>query len=215
MLYRASFVSTRATEECVNTIHFADHASQWTGLTSSPTPAAVADELATHLVAGYRTILLNEWTFDRIDVVTVPDPLDPNAAATGGSHHVGLAGTRTGTDDELPIAVCGVAKLTTAKLGRSYRGRLFLPPIMDTQALDNGQIKATSAYLSAAQGWCNDILGSMGGGSAWSTLWIDTWHLVPVVYSRTRAMRGLSPAWESVTSITVPRGVHWLSSRTG
>lgn len=210
-IYRVSFRSHLGTLEVVNTLHL--HTNPDIGF-PDPTPTAVAAEVNTELQAAYRNLLGTTYTFDSIDVVTVPDPNNPSEVPVAGTYGLGIAGARTLADSDLPPRICGMLAWRTGLVGRSFRGRFFGPPLEASTAIVADLISAANAYTTAMNAFGQKVAdANLAAGSSWSTLWQDTWHGRFVVYSPTRRRQGFSPAWADITAYTNSRRVAYLSSR--
>lgn len=215
MLYRVNFIAVHATErvDVVNTLHVNASVKPFYQLVADPTPKEVADEIYTQLGVLWRACLATTYNFDRVSVSTVVDPNDPEQVPETGEHTVSLAGTRPVADSDLPPTVCGLISLRTGKAGRSFRGRMFMPPIENKSALQNNLINATDAYDDNLEVFRGKLDDALGGGSTWSTLWMSTWSMKVVVYSPTRHGRALTPFYSDVKATKYDRSVHWLRSR--
>lgn len=215
MLYRVNFISSKGTLSAVNTMHVITSNTAWASPFDSgnPTPQALADEINTQLNTVYRAMMGVNWNLERITAVTVPDPNDPTQVPSAGEHAVGVAGSRSVADDELPSQACGLLSLRTAFAGRSFRGRMFLPPIESSNALTDKFINSGHAYTVAVNAFKTKLDDHFTGGGTWSSLWLATWEARIVVYSPTRHKRGDEPFFAPVTTTRYDRSVHWLRSR--
>jgi hypothetical protein len=215
-IYRVAFRSSENEVDVVNVFHVGAHmdAPDWTRPhPASPSPADVAGEIESHLVTKYRAMLADSATLHDITVQDEVDPANPGDAREAHVTTVELAGTRSVSFENAPPAICAVATLTTANIGRSFRGRFFAPPLMNNSDLTNGVIDDTSAYLVAIRAFADELRQELGGGSAWTSLWMDTWHMQFGVYSRTRRAHDFSPYFSRITGFNVKRTPHWLRSR--
>jgi hypothetical protein len=207
-LARVTFRATRGADEVVNTLHYDNDDSSTVFSTSMQ---ELADRLRDDLMDGYRFFFPTDWTIEPVVVTQEKDPQDPDAAreqVTAGPGGAGT-GTWTATGDQLPIEMCAMGSERTAKIGRSFRGRIFLPP-----GWVEGQLTTPGVWLDGATYFehCEDWLGSIplepdlvtGPSGARCRL---------CVYSRTRRARDQDPYAEAVTSITLANTVRWLRSR--
>jgi hypothetical protein len=143
------------------------------------------------------------------------DPVNPTAPRESyGAILSGLTGTRSTANTDLPSALHALIQLRTAKIGRSFRGRIHMPPLLSETDLTDKLFTTSGSYYTALAAFAAKLGSSFGGGSTWSSLWIDTWHAKVGVYSRTRRARGEDTWFEPVTSASVTREPHWLRSRT-
>jgi hypothetical protein len=103
---------------------------------------------------------------------------------------------------KLSPAVCLLAQLKTAKRGRRYRGRMWMPPPYSSNELDDPGKFTTggSSYL----GKCTAFL------EAWAPFSHDGWQ--SCVYSRANVAIDASP-FEHITDFALPNVQHWLRSR--
>lgn len=85
------------------------------------------------------------------------------------SYTTGLPIAGTAAGQSLPPSSAVVASLRTAKIGKRYRGRMYLPPVTETDSDGN--------LLSATANTMRDQLAAFG-----ATLVVDS--MTPVVYSR-------------------------------
>lgn len=212
VLYRVNFVSHLGTVQVVNVLHCQTNDQLWHGLYSD-TPAQVAGELSSALATSYRAILPTTYTFDRIDVVEVPDPNDPTQVPSAATVLQGVAGTRTVANSDLPPPVCAVLKLKTGSVGRSFRGHLFMPPCESSANVVNDVFAGTSTYVTTIDAFAAKLNDSFSGGASWTTLWTTTWNAKLVVYSPTRHKQGINPVTSEIAAASCDRTVHWLRSR--
>jgi hypothetical protein len=204
-IFRVSARYQLGTQECVNTFHVA--ARQ--GLISDATEQDYLDSISAVLLGPYRALIP---TSDRFIDFTMVDPEDPaNPTALRGqwvkTHNV--AGTRMISDGDLPKAVCAVAKLNTDAYGRSFRGRLWLPPAVAKSQVDSQLFTASGEYMTA----CNALAAKFVTNWGETVGPIRDYDLTPAVYSRVKRAQGASNYWAEVTDATVGRHVRWLRSR--
>lgn len=210
-LYRVTFVSTKGTLEVVNTFHVA---ASPVGTNDPPTPAVLANEISGQLSAIYREMLTPSYTLDRIDAITVTDPNDPTQVPVGGTKSVQGAGARAVGDEDLPPRIGGLISWRSAFVGKSFRGRTFLPPVEKRVALSNDLIADGDGYSTAARGFANKIMdANLASGSGWASVWTDTWHGKFVIYSPTRHKHGTAPWWVDITGYRYDRKLAYLRSR--
>lgn len=213
-LYRANFISTRpAHDPCVNVLHVVANADAFM-LTPDPSCAEVAAELGANLTAQYRALLPTEHTFDRIDVSTVTDPWVPSQVPSQGSHVVALPGLQSTVTVDLPQRICPLISWRTALAGRSFRGRTYLPPLLDSTDLTAGKLTSGSPLRIAIDAFAQKIVdASLSSGSTWQSLWMDTWHGKIVVYSPRRHALQLNPYYADITGFVTNGALGFLSSR--
>jgi hypothetical protein len=160
------------------------------------------------VMGPYGACITPDWTIQPVEVIDEKDPLHPNAVRDAAVAGNPTPGTRFAppANEVVPIEMCGMATLRTAHIGRSFRGRLFMPPVWSDASIDNGVLAGSQLQhyqdLVAAIPLQPDIqLGQNPGGA----------NLV--VYSRTRRALNADPYAEHVTSITLANTVRWLRSR--
>lgn len=213
-LYRIAWRYTENGVECVNTLHVATSTDvpTWIG-GSAPDPEALATELNTRYTTKFRAMLTNSATLHDLTVQDELDPLNPSEAREGFVKSIELAGTRVESNRDQPNMLCAVATLQTGKIGRSFRGRMFLPPVVSESAVSTGTFTTAGDYWLACIAFLKEIAPTFGGGSAFSSLWLDTWHAKHVVYSRTRRAHGDDEWANDIVSYRLNKTPHWLRSR--
>lgn len=171
-------------------------------LEDEPDPGDVANDIWGHFNTAFRNCLHSETTVLRIDAREEVLPPDIGAA---GTHGVNLPGTGfTGTVG-LPHALCAVVNRHTGVASRSARGWFHMPsPLQQTCVAGDVWGSTYETTLDALAALLDDTI-AFGG--------IGTGHYNPVVYSRTRHGRGLTPyAWK-VTAGVKNRQPKFLRSR--
>lgn len=215
MIYKASLIAVKSTKTCVCTLHLRTADTDWADLidTSNPSPLDVANELDGQLRTLWLNLLHTSWTFDRIAVTTVGNPNNPSQVPSAAEKAIGVAGARPGSNTDLPDQMCGLLSIKTGLAGRSFRGRIFLPPIEVSGEVVADTLTTGGNYSTAVAALQTKLLDSFGGGSTWSTLWRDTWHMKVGVYSPTRHRQGFTPFFTNATATRYDRSIHWLRSR--
>jgi hypothetical protein len=172
---------------------------------SEPDPDDVADEI-------WNTVGLNfqQATATAIvcDELVVTEQVLPPAIGVQGAHAVAAGGLLPIGDTKLPGAMSALLSWHTAVHSRSARGHTFMPnPFNSADLKANGLWSDT--FLAQLQGFANACLteGHIGQDP------FDT-TLIPVIYSRTRHVRGQDPHTFKVTGVSVRPNPHWLRSRT-
>lgn len=150
----------------------------------------------------------NTWQIQPVVVTDEKDPLNPDNPRDQVSAGPGGAGTLATVPNRMPIQCCAVASLLTNNIGRSFRGRCFLPPGWSEGDQDNGVWATGSAYLIRAQAFLDDVPRNPDLSPGLSDS--DT-NLI--VYSRTRRARDLDSYDSHVTDVVLHPEVHWLRSR--
>lgn len=209
-LARVSFAAVNAStgNTVVNTIHYDDHDATLPWPEKSGTMQALADRLRDTVLTPYKAMFTNAWQIQPVVVTEEIDPLNPDAPRDQVSSGTAGVGTLATVPQLLPIECCAVVQLRTANIGRSFRGRMFLPPGWSEGDQDNGVWAAGSLYLIRAQALVSAIPLApdlVSGASSTSCHW--------TVYSRTRRARDLNPYANNVTSATLTPKVRFLRSR--
>lgn len=215
-VFRCAFRYTSGGIECVNTFHVRAHGDSPWGFPfdASPDPEDMAGELRTKLLTTFRAMVPDTGTVHDLTVTDEQDPLAPDQAREAFTSSIELSGSRIlGTLDE-PVPMCGLLTLRTGRVGRSGRGRMFLPPILNEADITLGKLNTGGGYRTAAINFANALIPAFSGGSAWSSLWLDTWDAEIVVYSRTLRARNAADYAFPVTSYLLRDAPHWLRSRT-
>lgn len=213
MLYRVDIRAKQGTRDCVNTLHLLTHNDLVWTFSAPDTPEAVVAEVDTQLRTLWKNILTPSWTLDSIGVTEVTDPNNPSQVPRGALVAVNQAGVRTVGNENLPPQLCGRLSLYTELRGRSFRGRMFLPPCETDGAFSADLINTAGPYWTAMVAIADKLNNSFSGGSTYSTLWTSTWSAKWVVYSRTRHRQATSP-YHSQIKVAVPRrDPSWIRSR--
>lgn len=150
-VYRLSVVGTALDQTIVNTFHFLQTASLPSGQT---TPTEILFRWqggpGNTPMTRYGQIMPALWTARELNVINVSNPLD------NGSAQVALVGSR-GSTEILPPQCCALLSLRTQGLGRSYRGRTYLGPVLENDQV-NGTI--TASYSTAIELFVNAVRDS-------------------------------------------------------
>jgi hypothetical protein len=202
---RCSLVAALGDNEVVNTLHYDMHDST---VDDSPTLQGLADRLADDLLGPWGALFPAAWTIQPVTVMDEKDPLAPLATRDGavsGAPAAGTGGTPTSTN-KAPLEECVVATLRTAHIGRRFRGRMFLPPIFDEEATDNGILASGHAslyntFLAAIPREPDLVTGAGDGNAIWS------------VYSRTQRAANLDPYATRIDTVQLQTKLRWLRSR--
>lgn len=212
MIYRASFISSKATLQVVNTLHVL------TGSTLAPQsgdylPTELADDLYTALGTAYRAHLPDGYTWEKISVTTITDPNEPAQVPTVGEHQVGLLGNRALADTDLPPTLCGHVTWLTGLAGRSFRGRMFMPPIETKGAISADLIGDLVPYSTTLRTFAALVqTGNDAPGGAYPARWAGQ-DSEFVVYSPTRHKQAADPAAAPIIAWRYTREISSLRSR--
>lgn len=203
-VYRFSYVGHLATGVVFNTgLHYQTDVPP---AGSEPAPADILTAIDGHLRTAFRACLQNGYTVDSAELREEVD-LSTGDVPSAASLVVNQLGTLTGGSNILPDATTGIIKLKTDAALRSGRGYMAIPGPRNASFLADGQ-NFGSSWTSLLNTFAALLDDSMDLGTVLIT------HLNPVVYSRTRRARGLTPyTFQVVEGIVNPR-VRWRRSRT-
>lgn len=211
VLFRITFISHVGAVEIVNTLHGVTGADVSWETPDLDEPKNVADAVNSALQATYRGMLGENAMLDRITAASVVDPAIPGDISVIGSHELGVAGARTVSDDDLPASICGRITWRTPLSGKSFRGRMFCPPVEVDSSFTDDLLSAGGAYALALAAFAQEVVDSndgtgldvAGGGG----------NLEFVVYSPTRRAALHNPFITVINGFTVQRDVSLLKSR--
>ena len=169
-----------------------------------PSAAAVAHAVDDWLRATYSAVLSTRYTWDDVTVLGI---LGNDAEATRA---IGIPGTLSLVGAvPAPKELCLVLTLKTAHVGRSGRGRQFLPGPGNANYHLDATSWATSgaagAYYGNAVAYANALLAGHDFSFAGD---VATGHVSARVYSR---KDGLT---RDITGYTARTAFHWLRSRS-
>jgi hypothetical protein len=177
-------------------------------LEPAPSLQALADRIRDDVIPAWRACIIPDWTIQPVEVIDELDPLHPDAnrtSVTSGSPQAGLR-LAAPSAEIVPIEMCGMATLHTGRIGRSFRGRIFMPPLWSDNSMSDGVLSGAQFVnyqgLVASIPLEPDIV--TGGGTGTANL---------CVYSRTRRALNHDPYAQHVTSISLANTVRWLRSR--
>lgn len=195
--------SAGAGNEAVNTLHY-DLIDVALGVANDP--QTLADTFRDSVVPTFKALFPNTWTIDPVTIIDEKDPQDPTATRAGWTSGASVAGSKAVSGDLLPKAICGVATLRTAKIGRRARGRIFVPGVFQESEQANGLWNTLG--LTVMNNYLNSIplQPDLATGISDSTANL-------CVYSRTQRGADLDPYANHVTSMALRGELHWLRSR--
>lgn len=177
-------------------------------LGDEPPGADVLDAVDTHLTTLYRACLP---VGNLLDSLEAREEVMPGSGAVplSASKVKGVAGTLATPDTKLSDAATLILKLRSDAAIRSARGYLAMPSPKASGNLDaTAKWSTVGGFWTAIQAFAaalDDVLSTGGAFPA---------SLNPVVYSRTRRSRGLSPfTFQMVEAIPNP-AQRWRRSRT-
>jgi hypothetical protein len=177
-------------------------------LENANNPQTLADTFRDVVVPKMRLCYSSAWNILPVIVMEAIDPQHPTDPRSEWTSGTVVAGQYAVSGDLLPRALCGVATLLTANVGRRYRGRLFLggTPTESDQA--NGvwgtlQLGRWQALLDVIPRQ-PDLTADAG------TVTHADWS----VFSRTNRAEDVDPYLGHVISVNLRTQCHWLRSRT-
>lgn len=114
--------------------------------------SAVVTAVNAHLNVWSEATVMDNVTCTGLSTATAPQAVDNFSSGTKGSNT---------TTPAIP-GVCALVKLTTAKRGRSYRGRIYIGEIgASAETGEFGQLGST--YITAVNDLVSAISGALGG----------------------------------------------------
>lgn len=207
-LAKAVFEARSGNLQIVNVVHY-----DLVGNALDPAASlqALATRLTTDCMGPFKALFDLNWEIQPIVVTQEKDPLNPDAVRTGATGGAGGTGTRTGVSgDKLPLFCSRVVTLKTAKIGRSFRGRMFVSGAMfESDSLSNQWVAPSAGnFAFLADAFVNSFPLAPDltvGPSTDSAKWC--------VYSKTRRARDQDDYANAITT-KVPRpDIHSLRSR--
>lgn len=182
----------------VNGIHF-----EVAKLSSPFDPSDAADEVSTKLTTAYKAML---GTGDTLHDLTVTQVGVAPADVVQHVKTLEVAGTRTLVNNALEDAVCAVISLKTGTPKRFARGRLFAPPCLDSDKLNNGGVFLISgSYLINVKAFAALLTAAWTAGD-------DTF--APIVWSELQYQRAATAVFP-ISAYACDGRQHWLRSRMG
>lgn len=163
--------------------------------------------LRDEFINNYKAVCTTDLSWDRIECRRLSLP--PIGSDFVTSFPIAGAGTAVCKD----YRAAGVVTLRTASLGRSYRGRLYLPA-PDPDQYTQGQFQ--SGWISGVGTIFDDILAAVGvGGSNTDLLWGVWSRVLGEVYTSDPALEGgkrltgynLAAGFQPITGIQVQKNV--------
>ena len=170
---------------------------------------AILTALGDNLKTPFKNMLATDFTLAEISGVT--EEALPSAIPFQGSYPVNLSGTRSHTDDRLPLGLSALVALRSNAAVRGGSGRFWAPPPIGSIALGGGHTwDHTQAYWLNVKSFCDALLHGATSGDWWA---LSSTRANLVIYSRTRRLRGDANYFFDVTSYAIRDEPHWLRSR--
>lgn len=107
---------------------------------STPADQAIANGMADHLFSTYKGTISDQATVRGLTV----QYLAPGTARLPVADNGDERGPGTNEGDPLPLQVAGLIKLTTGLAGRHFRGRKYIPFMIEDDNDANGRPNATA-----------------------------------------------------------------------
>jgi hypothetical protein len=169
---------------------------------SEPDPSDVASGIWGLVGATLKATAANDVTFTSVDVA---EQLPPGQIGAAGTFAISSGQGTVVPNSQLPYATVPLINLHTGVASRSSRGWVHLTsPRLSTYV---GNDVWTAAYLNLLNLFGATLDDSFDLGTLQIT------HVNPVVYSRTRHLRGQTPFTFRVKSASANPQVRWLRSR--
>ncbi len=169
-------------------------------------PQQLADTFRDSVIPAFKAMYISSWTIQPVVVAEELDPQNLLAARSEWVSGTAAAGTRSAQTDYLPKAACAVASLTTAHIGKRFRGRCFLGGSVSEADQSNGVWQSGittlwNAYLAAIPRAPDIATGVSGAVANWG------------IYSRTNRAADVDPYISAVVNATLRTQFRWLRSR--
>lgn len=192
-------------DQQVNTFHY-DLIDPTIGGSTNNDPQLLADAFRDAVMTPFKALYISSWTIQPVLVAQEIDPQNRLAARSEWVSGTAAAGTRSAQTDYLPKAACGVASLTTAHIGKRYRGRCFLGGSVSEADQSGGVWQSGittlwNTYLAAIPRQPDLVSGVSPATADWS------------VYSRTNRLEDVDPYLSPVVNVTLRTQFRWLRSR--
>lgn len=169
---------------------------------SEPDPGDVAAGIWTLVGATLKATAANDVTFTSVDVA---EQLPPGQIGAAGSFAISSGSGTVVPNSQLPYATVPLVNIHTGVASKSSRGWVHLAsPRLSTYV---GNDVWTAAYLNLL----NLFAATLDDTFSLGTLQIT--QVNPVVYSRTRHLRGQTPFTFKVKSASANPQVRWLRTR--
>lgn len=169
----------------------------------------VLTSLGDNLKTPFKNMLATDFTLNEITAVT--EEALPSAIPVTSAYPVNLSGTRSHTDDRLPLGLSALVALKTNAAVRGGTGRFWAPPPIGSIALGGGHTwDHTQAYWLNVKAFCDALMRGATAGDWWA---LTSTRMELIVYSRTRRLRGDVNYYFGVSSYAIRDEPHWLRSR--
>lgn len=167
-----------------------------------PGPANLLEEVWDSVGTSYTALVFQTAIIDYLHAVQVPTDSTPLVAPAEATKVINVAGGRSGTDRFEDLAMCERAIAYTGIAGRSFRGGIYLPPVVDSEQLSNDGKFNTGGTTYHDK--CLTFLTAMAAvdsGFTWG------------VYSKKRALANEADPFNNITATVMPNQQYWLRKR--
>ena len=161
-MWRIAYIGTWNGQQVVNVFHFKMKSN------ADPVPTA-ANYLTTALFSLYKTKCQNTLTWNLVQgrSLTVPQ--------TGLDYNLGTPQVGTQVSTAQPMTHAVVVSLRTQYAGRRYRGRIYLPGLINT-SITSGNV--VTADRNAIQVYFDDMVAAVGATGSNADLQWGVWSRV-------------------------------------
>jgi hypothetical protein len=171
----------------------------------------LADANTTTLLNAWRATLPDTGRLDGVLARATKDPLFPSDDRDEAFRTEDFAGSHAGAGDPAPSELGAILKISGDLAGRRWRGRIWLPTVMNAGEIIGENYKPAGTYGTAVDAFRVQLLKTTypSGGAHYGGAWND---VDLVVFSRRG--RALDATYYSrVPGLQAPRKLHWLRSR--
>ena len=210
-VFSLSFRSTIAGQLVANTFHVRQNPTAG-DVDATHLQSLLNDANTTALKNAYKACIPSTGTLDVLVARLVPDPQFPDADRAEAARTIGEAGTFT-SDQRDPPGLCALLTLGTDLAGRRFRGRVFMPPSLDSTVLNTGIFVASGTYWTNFTAFITELSKTMypSGAGHYGGAWNDN---DLCVYSLTARKESDSARYYArVVAATRRQAPHWLRSR--
>lgn len=165
----------------------------------------------TSLSTAYRGILTTAQRLDGILLRATRDPSNPDAERDEFFLVVDALGTRSNPGTTTPLELGAILKLSGDLAGRRYRGKIWLPPIMDPGQVTGENRSTGGGYSTAIASFITELTKTTypSGAGHYGGSWNDS---DLCVFSRRARLAG-STYYARVSGLSSPTKLRWLRSR--
>jgi hypothetical protein len=193
-----------------NTLHFRRNPSAG-DVDATWLAAWLADANTTTLITAYRALFPNTARIEGVLGRATLDPTDTAAERDESYRVVDLAGSLTPSSTFSPDELTAILKINGDLAGRRYRGRLWLPPPLNTGAITGEYVNTAATWWTNVVAWVAELTKTTypSGGSHYGGAWNDC---DMVVFSRAARLANAT-YYARVPAVVTGTKLHWLRSR--